>query len=498
MTIGCHPIEQTNFPVDYRSVRELLKSKISECQALIHIVGLRYGEEPRNSTLAKNSNLSRRSYTQIEYDIAIELGKKVFVFICPEDFPFDACEEKEDSEKQALQFLHRKELLQGETLRYSVESPAEIREKVKEIQVRVDELQGSIEKQEKQQQSILKRVFLGIVVTIALIVGISIFLTQEISERQALAESRRKELLESSWSGLRNQIFNYANDAWTNSERASFGSAPKLGISLTTRAISLQTSIDNVLQNMSLEVQNEEQISIRLEEVKTIVAAISSEGSSLVNISSRFEAAAHQRTSGDIDSFVYESERERLNLSLRNSLGEISVHASLLECEAAGIDLALNADHFSDKHLEVAERRNLVGAMFLNAERFEDAAMHFQASLEIFSVYSQAEEKMLRTMMNLGAALIESGQLLEARKLLDRVIAGLEQTADPDSLVLGRTEYHIGACEFRRGNYDEASKWVQQSITTYRNLRLDSEVGQLRITQSDSLLRQIELIQSNK
>ena len=51
LTIGCHPIEQTNFPPDWRTVKQMLREKIEDCQGLIHIAGLYYGAEPDPSTL---------------------------------------------------------------------------------------------------------------------------------------------------------------------------------------------------------------------------------------------------------------------------------------------------------------------------------------------------------------------------------------------------------------------------------------------------------------
>ena len=42
LTIGCHPVEMTNFGPDFRTVEGMLREKIGECQALIHIVGTRY------------------------------------------------------------------------------------------------------------------------------------------------------------------------------------------------------------------------------------------------------------------------------------------------------------------------------------------------------------------------------------------------------------------------------------------------------------------------
>jgi hypothetical protein len=73
LTMGCMPIEQTNFPPDYRGVREMIEEKIAGCEAVIHIVGIRYGAEPDPSTLPEGA--ARRSYTQMEADIARKLGK---------------------------------------------------------------------------------------------------------------------------------------------------------------------------------------------------------------------------------------------------------------------------------------------------------------------------------------------------------------------------------------------------------------------------------------
>ena len=42
LTMGCMPVEQTNFAPDYRSVQGMIEHKIADCEAVIHIVGLRY------------------------------------------------------------------------------------------------------------------------------------------------------------------------------------------------------------------------------------------------------------------------------------------------------------------------------------------------------------------------------------------------------------------------------------------------------------------------
>ncbi|QWF72169.1 tetratricopeptide repeat protein [Methylomonas paludis] len=131
LNIGCHPVEQSNFPPDYRSVRDMLYDKISDCHALIHIVGCRYGAEPPPKDLPVGQ--LRRSYTQMEYDIGRELQRKrgdqrfrVYVFVCPADFPYDSphAEDAAETETQReLQLAHRRAILEVEYLYYT---PADI------------------------------------------------------------------------------------------------------------------------------------------------------------------------------------------------------------------------------------------------------------------------------------------------------------------------------------------------------------------------------------
>ena len=61
LTIHCHPVEQTNFAPDWRTVGAMLRGRIEDCQALIHIAGMRYGAEPDPATLPPGA--ARRSYT---------------------------------------------------------------------------------------------------------------------------------------------------------------------------------------------------------------------------------------------------------------------------------------------------------------------------------------------------------------------------------------------------------------------------------------------------
>ena len=122
LTIDCHPVEQTNFAPDWRTVGGMLRGKIEGCQALIHITGMRYGAEPDPATLPPGT--ARRSFTQMEYDIGRALqrergdhGFRVYTFVCPPQFLYDSLGKEgaplpvEDIALRGMQEQHRAALL---------------------------------------------------------------------------------------------------------------------------------------------------------------------------------------------------------------------------------------------------------------------------------------------------------------------------------------------------------------------------------------------------
>lgn len=115
LTSQCHPVEQAHFGPDARTIPDMLLAQITDCQALIHIVGMRYGAEPDPATLPPGA--PRHSYSQMEYHFGRRLQKKhgddnfrVYTFICTENFPYDGEPDQESEEKQALQLAHRSQL----------------------------------------------------------------------------------------------------------------------------------------------------------------------------------------------------------------------------------------------------------------------------------------------------------------------------------------------------------------------------------------------------
>src|SRR2546427_11814704 len=84
----------------------MLTRKMGESDVVIHIVGFRFGAEPNQ----RPADEPRRSYTQMEFDIARQLEKPVYVFLSKSSEvrqPPKADEQPEDAEAVQLQLAHR-------------------------------------------------------------------------------------------------------------------------------------------------------------------------------------------------------------------------------------------------------------------------------------------------------------------------------------------------------------------------------------------------------
>ncbi|MEQ1839103.1 MAG: tetratricopeptide repeat protein, partial [Verrucomicrobiales bacterium] len=129
LDIGCHPVVQTHFAPDHQSIRKMIEDKIAPCQAVIHLVGLRYGFEP------KVPEVPRRSYTQIEHDVAKATGKEVYLFLCSEGYPYDTGGEPEEPVKAGLQAAHRQAIRAGDKLYTVVSTPAELKDAIHKLKI---------------------------------------------------------------------------------------------------------------------------------------------------------------------------------------------------------------------------------------------------------------------------------------------------------------------------------------------------------------------------
>ena len=103
--IECLPVEEAVLGTEYGPIRDMLRRKIESCDAVVHVVGRDYGGEPDPQT--RPAGQPRRSWTQIEYDLARQLRKKLYLLVCDDAFPYDSPPDPELADKAALQAAHR-------------------------------------------------------------------------------------------------------------------------------------------------------------------------------------------------------------------------------------------------------------------------------------------------------------------------------------------------------------------------------------------------------
>lgn len=129
---GCFAENQPSFPPDYRTVEDMLCRKLQDADAVVHVVGFRFGAEPNQ----RPEQAPRRSYTQREFDVAREMQKPVYVFLSTSASIRDEPkpdEKTEDDEATALQLAHREAIQKANHLYYFFRDKAELCTLVAEI-----------------------------------------------------------------------------------------------------------------------------------------------------------------------------------------------------------------------------------------------------------------------------------------------------------------------------------------------------------------------------
>jgi hypothetical protein len=128
LTLGIFPIEQTNFRLAHGPLTAKLRSLIAPCDAVIHLAGFYYGAEPSQ----RPSGEPRRSYTQIEYDVARELRNPLFLFLAAKNCEFDDCPEQSEEER-TLQLAHRRVIEECDDVYYSFANHEDLARLVREL-----------------------------------------------------------------------------------------------------------------------------------------------------------------------------------------------------------------------------------------------------------------------------------------------------------------------------------------------------------------------------
>lgn len=91
------------------TISRKLRREVKECDVLIHIVGKRYGSAPKTEQYLSKAGYAC-SYTQLEYWLAKDFKKTVFVILCSDEFPYDPVALEEGVREKGIQTDHRRYL----------------------------------------------------------------------------------------------------------------------------------------------------------------------------------------------------------------------------------------------------------------------------------------------------------------------------------------------------------------------------------------------------
>jgi tetratricopeptide (TPR) repeat protein len=123
-------VYQEAFPPDYRAVWEILRQRILDCDAVLCLVGFAFGREPGDVP----PGFPRRSYTQLEFDIARALGKPVFLFRADDASQLDP-HKPESDELRALQDRYREELRTLDQVRQAFRTTDELLAQLRQLEL---------------------------------------------------------------------------------------------------------------------------------------------------------------------------------------------------------------------------------------------------------------------------------------------------------------------------------------------------------------------------
>ena len=187
-----HAVEQDNFPPDYRDLIDKLRERINSCDAVVHIAGHCYGAEPGQ----RPPEAPRRSYTQLEYDIAVELKKPVYVFLTGDGFPADP-HEPEPPELRELQEAHRQRLTSTGRDYNPTASAEQLDQKVRSLRLKVERLEGELQQVDQKVAVTGRRLWrwlvLVAVVGVAALGSVGYVGWRQQAEHQAQQQEREKQ-----------------------------------------------------------------------------------------------------------------------------------------------------------------------------------------------------------------------------------------------------------------------------------------------------------------
>ena len=461
LTMGCMPIEQTNFPPDYRAIREMIEEEIAGCEAVIHIVGIRYGAEPDPSTLPEGA--ARRSYTHLEADIARKLGKKLYLFLCPEHFPYDQVT-AETEELQALQKAYRGEIAKGEILRTEVTDREELDRKVRELQFELEKLKSKIGKDRR-------RVALSLAVLLLFLGGIGAgiwwWLPGVVKKEVGYDRNRAREQLAADIKGEAQKKIAEAGDDWRKTIEIEKWREQQLA--------DLDHFLDRIQQTFDAGEATES-----YRKATDLLAAKGTD-----EALAYLQARSNQRK---LQIQMQANRRDQEEAHLRKLLQEELLGALLLETR-------FRFDDAEAKYREVLEksgswpkaRNDLAWFLVQRGEVIDPAAGNakLQEALQLCSgplaVASRktAPQDWAMTQNNLGVALMDLGERVSGKQgaqYLEQSVAALRAafevyTREHLPLDWAMTQHNLGMALMdlgERANGEQGAEHLEQSVAAYR------------------------------
>ncbi len=124
---GVYDIEQTNFAHSPLTIEEDLTAKILSADAVICLIGGAFGAAP-----TVDGRPGERSYTQMEYDLAVHYERPIYLFIATDEF-LEAHPVGEPDRLRSNQIAHRKALLRSELRYQQFSTEEELERRIVEI-----------------------------------------------------------------------------------------------------------------------------------------------------------------------------------------------------------------------------------------------------------------------------------------------------------------------------------------------------------------------------
>ena len=460
--IGCLPIEQSVFGTQWGTVRDMLIRRMEPCQAVIHLVGPVYGSEPDPETLPDGQ--PRRSWTQMECDLALEMKKRLYYIVCDSSYPFDKPPAPEPEENAARQEEHRQAVLSGDNLWYVVHNEDELHQAIERLKLPFEELRAEILRGQRRHRW---RIRIGAAALAILLIG-AIFILRELRKDVGqtggkVAEVDRKVTRVSTEirqlsdpvalaASLRKQIISAAESKIT---RIPQGEGRWRRIAEVEKERDLQLErVDDLVQLVRDGLRDEPTPGFQ-----RAVAILENGG---IQESLAYLEARRSETLKGIGQPEgrSEAERHRRNSQLKSLVLEAELHVSRLDWDAArtlATDLVRHAPN-------LFEGQRILGSTLLRLDRSNEAEPHLRAALKL----ARSSWQKAVVSSDLGEVLQRTNRLREADRLYRQALLLYEKNLTPDHPEVAGRLTDLGSLVAETHGFHTAEPLFRRAVEIYQ------------------------------